>query len=231
MPAPVAVFDLDGTLVDTAPDLLATLDVVLIEAGYEPLPHEHGFGSIGHGSKVMIEYALNWQNVEPEEAIVKPMHAHFLEYYAENIAVGSRPFDGVGQALDRLANAGALLAVCTNKYEALSVRLLDALGLTGRFAAVVGPDTLGVRKPDPAHVLGAIERAGGNRGRAVMVGDSRTDIDAAKAAKVPVIAVDFGYTDTPVRELGPNHVISHYDALYDLAAPLLGLSDRPRRSA
>ncbi|WP_436640358.1 phosphoglycolate phosphatase [Microbaculum sp. FT89] len=224
MPAPVAVFDLDGTLVDTAPDLLATLDVVLVAAGYEPLPEEKAFGTIGHGSKVMIEHALDLQNVEPTESLVKPMFEHFLAHYAENIVVGSRPFEGVTEALDRLAAEGAVLAVCTNKYEDLSVKLLDALGLSRRFAAIVGADTLGVRKPDPAHLLGTIERAGGDRARAVMVGDSRADIDAAKAAQVPVIAVDFGYTDTPVRQLGPDHVISHYTALYELAAPLLGLS-------
>jgi len=222
MPRPVAVFDLDGTLIDTAPDLFATLDAVLTEAGYTSLPRSELFGSVGHGSKVMIEYALNFQGVEPTPERVQPMHLHFLEYYEANIAVGSRPFPGVIETLDRLAASGALLAVCTNKFEALSLELLAALGLSARFAAIVGPDTLGVRKPDPAHILGTIERAGGDPARAVMVGDSRADIDAAKAAGIPVIAVDFGYTDVPVRDLTPDYVISHYDALFDLAAPHLG---------
>lgn len=222
MPRPVAVFDLDGTLVDTAPDLLATLDVVLTEAGYQALPHGTGIGSIGQGSKAMIEFALKGQGIEPTLERVQPMHLRFLEYYQANIAVESQPFPGVVEALDRLASAGAVLAVCTNKFENLSLELLGALKLTDRFAVIVGPDTLGVRKPDPAHILGTIERAGGDTARAVMVGDSRADIDAAKAARVPVIAVDFGYTDVPVNELSPDHVISHYDALYPLAAGYLG---------
>jgi phosphoglycolate phosphatase len=224
MPAPVAVFDLDGTLVDTAPDLIGTLNIVLVDAGYTPMNFAESFGAIGQGAKVMIERALQWQGVEANEALVKPMFERFLEHYATNIAVESRPFDGILDVLDRLANDGVRLAVCTNKLESLSIRLLDALGMTGRFAAIVGPDTLGVRKPDPAHILGTIERAGGDRSRAVMVGDSRADIDAARAAGIPVVAVDFGYTDTPVRELSPDYVISRYDVLYDIAAPLLGLS-------
>lgn len=221
MQAPVALFDLDGTLVDTLPDLLATLDVVLAEAGFESLPRIHAVSTVGYGSKVMIERALELQHVNPTPETVLPMHKRFLEHYEAHIAERSRPFPGVAEALDRLAGAGVLLGVCTNKYEALSVRLLEDVGLIDRFAAVVGPDTLGVRKPDPAHVLGAIERAGGDRTRALMVGDSRTDIDAAKAAHVPVIAVDFGYTDVPVRELAPDHVMSSYNSLYDLAMPLL----------
>jgi phosphoglycolate phosphatase len=224
MPAPVAVFDLDGTLVDTAPDLLATLNVVLEEAGYESLPAEKTYGAIGHGSKVMIERALAFQNVTLTPEDLQQMHEHFLVYYGENISTHSRPFDGVIALLDRLADDDVQLAVCTNKLEGLSVRLLEELGMADRFAAIVGADTLDVRKPHPGHVLGTIALAGGDEDRAIMVGDSRTDIDAAKAAGVPVIAVDFGYTEVPVTELGPDHVISHYDALYDLAVPLLGLS-------
>jgi phosphoglycolate phosphatase len=224
MPAPVAVFDLDGTLVDTAPDLLATLNVVLTASGYQPMPAEKTYGAIGQGSRVMIERALEYQDINVDDATLQRMHEHYLDHYVENIAVSSRPFDGVVDLLDRLSGEGVRLAVCTNKLEGLSVRLLTELGLADRFAAIVGADTLDVRKPDPGHVLGTIERAGGDKTRAIMVGDSRADIDAAKAAGVPVIAVDFGYTETPVRELGPDHIISHYDALYELAAPVLGLS-------
>ncbi len=224
MPAPIAVFDLDGTLVDTAPDLLATLNVVLLEAGYEAMPQEKTYGAIGHGSKVMIERALDFQDVTLEPEDIQRMHEHFLIYYADNIAEHSRPFEGVIALLDQLADDDVLLAVCTNKLEGLSVQLLEALGMADRFAAIVGADTLDVRKPHPGHLLGTIEMAGGDEDCAIMVGDSRTDIDAAKAAGVPVIAVDFGYTEIPVTELGPDHVISHYSELYDLAVPLLGLS-------
>lgn len=223
MAAPVAVFDLDGTLVDSAPDLLAALNAAMAQAGYAALPPETALGTVGHGAKAMIEAALAAIGVEPTPARVQPMHRHFLEHYEANIAVGTRPFPGVLDALDRLAADGALLAVCTNKFEGLSVRLLEELDMIGRFAAIVGADTLGVRKPDPGHLTGTIARAGGDPRRAVMVGDSRADIDAAKAAGVPVIAVDFGYTTVPVAELGPDHVISTYAALYPLAAAHLRL--------
>ncbi|WP_342635140.1 phosphoglycolate phosphatase [Tepidamorphus gemmatus] len=224
MAAPVAVFDLDGTLVDSAPDLLAALDAAMTAAGFAVLPRDFALATVGHGARAMIEAALRAIAVEPTPDLVQPMHAHFLAHYEANIAVGTRPFPGVEAALDRLAAEGVRLAVCTNKYESLTLKLLAELGLTDRFAAIVGADTLSVRKPDPGHVLGTIARAGGDPGRAIMVGDSRADIDAAKAAKVPVIAVDFGYTPVPVADLGPDHVISGFDALYPIAARRLGLA-------
>jgi len=226
MPAPIAVFDLDGTLVDTAPDLIATLNAVLREAGYAPVAIEDTFNAIGHGSKAMIEKALAFQGITVDKSAIQRMHEHFLDYYADNISDHSRPFEGVTDLLDRLAADDVTLAVCTNKLEGLSVRLLTDLGLADRFAAIIGADTLDVRKPHPRHLLSTISRAGGNPERAIMVGDSRTDIDTAKAAEIPVIAVDFGYTDVPVRELGPDHVVSHYREIYPLAAPLLGLDAR-----
>jgi phosphoglycolate phosphatase len=147
----------------------------------------------------------------------------FLDYYARNIAVGSRPFEGTVAALNRFKNAGARLAVCTNKAEAMSRRLLDALNLSPLFSAIAGRDTFPVYKPHPDHLLGTIRLAGGDNARAVMVGDSRIDIATAKAAAVPVVAVSFGYTDTPVRELGPDEVIDHYEELEPAVAALLAL--------
>lgn len=205
------LFDLDGTLVDTAPDLWATLNAVLEEEGVAPIPFDRIRHLIGQGALVMIERGLAEHSVPADRDRVLAMHERFLEHYAANIAADSRPFPGVEAALDRLAGAGHTLAVCTNKYEGLSVQLLDALGLAGRFAAICGPDTFGVRKPDPNHIWLTVDRAGGERTRAVMVGDSATDINAARAADTPVIAVPFGYTDTPVAELGPDRIIDRFD--------------------
>jgi len=223
MSVPIVVFDLDGTLVDTAPDLLGTLAVVLSEFGYPAIGSPNERAIIGQGSRRMIDFALDALGADAATADLEAMHLRFLDHYGENVAVRSQPFPAVPETLDRLAAAGATLAICTNKYEAMSVKLMDALGLTDRFAAIVGADTLPMRKPDPGHLTGTIERAGGDPARAVMIGDSRTDIDTAKAAGIPVIAVDFGYTDVPVGELGPDHVISHYDELYDLAVRHIGL--------
>jgi phosphoglycolate phosphatase len=141
------------------------------------------------------------------------MFAEYLKLYAEHIADRSRPFPGLPGALDALSAQGCRLAVCTNKLEWLSVRLLDALGLSSRFVAICGQDTFTMRKPDPDMLRLTIARAGGDTGHAVMVGDSMTDVATARAAGIPVVAVDFGYTETPPHELGADRLISHFDAL------------------
>ena len=139
--------------------------------------------------------------------------SRYLAHYADNLAVSSHPYPAVPETLAELARRGAGLAVCTNKQELYSRRLLEALGLAPSFRALAGRDTLPVMKPHPDHLLGAIRMAGGDPARAVMVGDSETDIRTARAASIPVVAVTFGYTDTPVTELSPDAVIDHYDAL------------------
>ena len=219
------LFDLDGTLVDTAPDLWASLNVVLNDKGLESVPFERVGYLVGQGALVMIERGLKEHGVTVEKDELKKLHEHFLEYYTANIAVGSTPFPGVEAALDRLAARGHRLAVCTNKYEALSVQLLETLGMADRFAAICGPDTFGVKKPDPEHIWRTIDKAGGRRDHAVMVGDSISDIAAAKAAGVPVIAVPFGYTDKPVAELDPDVVIDHFD---EIDAAIASVSARAR---
>lgn len=218
----IAVFDLDGTLVNTAPDLLDSLNHSLLDGGVATIP-EHGFnGVIGHGGRAMIAkaYAAAKRALEAEEH--ERLFNLFIDHYGENIPGRSRPYPGVIAALDRFQAAGYLLAVCTNKTEALSLRLIGALGLTPRFAAICGLDTFGFCKPDPRHLLETIARAGGDPEQAIMVGDSVTDIDTAKAAGIPVVAVDFGYTDRHVREFEPSKVISHYDELtVELAEKLI----------
>ncbi len=216
------VFDLDGTLVDTAPDLVAATNHVLADLGL-PGVSEHALRPlIGHGARFMVEHAMGPDAAKLSEDERKRLVDLFLDYYAANIAVGSRPFEGTVTALERLKGAGAKLAVCTNKAEATSRRLLEALGLSPLFSAVAGRDTFPVFKPHPDHLLGTIRLAGGEASRAVMVGDSRIDIATAKAAGVPVVAVTFGYTDTPVRELSPDRAIDHYDELEAAIVALLG---------
>jgi len=206
MSRPIIVFDLDGTLIDTAPDLLDSLNHSLAAGG---VPHTDatGFRSfVGHGGRVMIERAYAARQLH------LPVDEHD-RLYGLNMPGRSQPYPGVIDALDRFAAAGFLLAVCTNKTEYFATRLLDALDMTRRFAAITGQDTFAFRKPDPRHLTETIAQAGGDSERAVMVGDSQTDIDTAKAAGIPVVAVDFGYTDRHVREFEPSRVISHYEEL------------------
>jgi phosphoglycolate phosphatase len=195
------VFDLDGTLVDTAPDLTAATNHTLALKELAPITVAELHPFIGHGSFAMIEAGLRFREARVGRDELERLHEHFLAFYADNIAVDSQPFDGIPELLDRLIGLGARLGVCTNKLEGLSRELLEALGLATRFAAIVGGDTLAVRKPDPGHLTGAIEMAGGRPGRAVMVGDSEVDFAAAMAAGIPAIGVTFGYTPRPVREL------------------------------
>jgi phosphoglycolate phosphatase len=225
MTRPIAVFDLDGTLVDTAPDLLAALNTVLEGEGIAPVAAEIGRRMIGHGAKAMIAGALRHYGLPVTDERIAPMYTRFLDYYRANIAVKSRPFPGTVAALDRLLEQDVILAVCTNKLEDLSRSLLDELALSSRFSAVAGQDTFGVSKPDPAHLLGTIARAGGSADRAVMVGDSILDMLAARRAGVTAIAVPFGYSDKPVDELGADLVITHFNELYAAAAIPLGLSE------
>ncbi len=207
------VFDLDGTLIDTAPDLIATLSVILTRHGLPAVPYENARPLIGGGAKGMIERALATNGRSSSTADVDRLYTAFVAHYAEHIADRSRPFPQLEPTLDRLAAAGHRLAVCTNKLEWLSKRLLDTLLLTRRFAAICGQDTFGVQKPDPEIFRLTVIRAGGEPKRAIMVGDSVTDIRTARAANVPVVAVDFGYTDVPIATLLPDRVISTFAEL------------------
>lgn len=204
------VFDLDGTLVDTAPDLAAAANHVFDLIGLAPVPSAELHPFIGHGSRAMIEAGLRLNGVDKTDGEVDELHALFFPYYAANIAVLSRPFAGVVDVLDTLMGAGARLAVCTNKLESLSKSLLRQLGLDRHFAAIAGRDTFAVFKPAPGHLTGTIAMAGGRNRQAVMVGDSEVDFATAAAAGIPSIGVTFGYTPVPVRELRPTAVIDHY---------------------
>ena len=221
MAALTVVFDLDGTLVDTAPDLVDTLNIVLGREGLPPIAYAEARNMIGGGARRMIENGLKFKGRAFAHADVERMLAGFLDHYAAHIADRSRTFPGVEAALDDLAAHNCRFAVCTNKLERLSRRLLDALGLSRRFAAICGPDTFGIQKPDPEILRRTIRAAGGEMKRAIMVGDSETDIATAHTAGVPVVAVDFGYSETPVARLGPNRLIGHFD---ELPAAVLALA-------
>lgn len=213
MSAPLIVFDLDGTLIDTAPDLVDTLNAVFAREGLPPVPFDTARKMIGGGARAMIT-----RGVEAEGRVVSPEHLQrlfedFVAYYTEHVADRSRPFPGLTDTLDRLAAAGHHFAVCTNKLERLSLMLLGRLGLAQRFVAICGQDTFGVQKPNPEVLHRTIAAAGGHPDLAVMIGDSENDIRTAKAAGVPVIAVDFGYTEQPVADFAPDRIISHFSEL------------------
>jgi phosphoglycolate phosphatase len=222
MMSPLVVFDLDGTLVDTAPDLVATLNTILAREDLPPVDYAAARNFVGGGARLMVERGFEAAGRNLSTAAIDGFTRDFIDHYAAHIADSSAPFPGVEPALDALADRGYRFAVCTNKIEKLSILLLDALDLSKRFSAICGADTFGVAKPDPEMLRRTIARADGDG--AVMVGDSLTDIATARAAQVPVIAVDFGYTDTPVAELAPDRIISHFDDLPEAVLALIGRS-------
>jgi phosphoglycolate phosphatase len=216
------VFDLDGTLVDTAPDLVDTLNLIFAREGLAPVPFETARRIIGGGARAMIQRGLaaEGRSVSPPE--IDRLLAAFIAHYADHIADRSRPFPSLEQALDRLTERGFRLAVCTNKLEWLAERLLQTLDLAPRFAAICGQDTFGLPKPNPEMLRRTVLRAGGIPEHAVMVGDSGTDIRTARAAGVPVVAVDFGYTEVPVATLEPDRIISSFQQLPAVLLDLVG---------
>jgi phosphoglycolate phosphatase len=209
----MVVFDLDGTLVDTAPDLINALNFVLAREGLPPVPLHSARNMIGAGARKLIERGMEVEGREASPAELARLTDDFINYYAEHIAEFSRPFDGLEAALDDLESHGCRFAVCTNKLEWLSKRLLDQLNLSSRFAAICGADTFGVSKPDPTILRQTVARAGGELSSTVMVGDAGPDVGVARRAGVPVIGVSFGYTDVPISDLRPDRVIHHLSEL------------------
>lgn len=213
-PRPVAVFDLDGTLADTAPDLIATLNHVLTAEGLRPLRFEEARDMIGAGARALIQRGFAAADLELAPDRLERHFREFLVHYGANLCNESRLFPHVADALDALENDGFVLAVCTNKMEEHSIALLDALGLGHRFAAICGRDTFPWFKPDPRHLTLTIEKAGGALAGSIMVGDSITDVSTAKAAGVPAIAVSFGYTDIAPHDLGADALVDSFADLH-----------------
>lgn len=216
------LFDLDGTLVDTAPDLAAATDFALQRAGRPAVGLDAIRQMVGDGARVMVERGFEATGGQPSAEVFEAAIADFYACYEANLADKSRPFPGVTTCLAELAERGYALAVCTNKLEHFSRSLLDQLGLSGFFAAVVGGDSLPTRKPDPGHLRGTIEKIGRPVDWAAMVGDSANDIDAAKAAGLPSVAVSFGYTRIPAQKLGADRLIDHFAELPAALAELGG---------
>src|SRR5215210_6868890 len=219
--APIVAFDLDGTLADTAPDLIMTLNAILAQEGLPPLALERARNLIGAGARALIARGFEVAGRDLAPGRLDELYRDFLAIYADNLCVETRLYPGVVEALDRLDAEGFRLAVCTNKVERHSVRLLEALGIAERFAAICGRDTFPYIKPDPRHLTLTIDKADGDFRQAIMIGDSRTDIVTAKAAGIPVVAATFGYTDIPVRTLGPDAVIDHFDHLFEAVQDLV----------
>jgi phosphoglycolate phosphatase len=211
-PFRVVAFDLDGTLVDTAPDLTAALNHALVTMGRTPVPEASVRHMVGHGIRAMLTKGLAATG-EMTSTLVDEGTPLLLAYYEAHIADHSRGFAGLEDALDALAARGVALAICTNKLEGLARDLVTQLGWGARFGALVGGDTLPVHKPDPAPLREAIARVGG--GRAAFVGDSIVDIETARAAGLPSVAVSFGFADRPAAALGADAVIDHYDELVE----------------
>ena len=205
----IIVFDLDGTLVDTAPDLINALNFVLEREGMPQVPLQAARTMIGQGARKMIERGLELDGRVVSAEDLNRLTRDFIDYYADHIADASRPFEGLEGALDELSGRGYRFAVCTNKLEWLSKRLLDQLGLSPRFSAICGADTFGVSKPDPTILRQTIAQAGGEISSSIMVGDAGPDVGVARRAGIPVIGVEFGYTEIPIADLKPDRLIGH----------------------
>lgn len=224
--SPLIVFDLDGTLVDTAPDLVGALNFVLQREGLPLVPMASARTMIGAGARKLIERGLELDDRTMSARDVDRLTDDFIAYYKAHIADASRPFDGLFAALDELEGRGFRFAVCTNKLEGLSKLLLDKLDMTRRFAAICGADTFGVSKPDPAILRQTIARAGADVSKSIMVGDAGPDVGVARRTGIPVIGVTFGYTETPIADLKPDIVIGHMQELPGAVDSLLSWHNR-----
>lgn len=213
IPFDIVGFDLDGTLLDTSGDLAAAVNYAIGTVDRSPFPVDAIRPFVGKGAKVMLERALTASG-GCNDALLAQTLPILLDYYQQNLAIHSLPYPGLIAAMDHLADAGVRLAICTNKAERFAVPLMRQIGLSDRFASIIGGDTVGVTKPDPAPIHAMIERAGG--GRAIFLGDTINDIAGARNAGIANIAVSFGFLDGPVENLEADAVIDHFDELVPL---------------
>lgn len=218
-------FDLDGTLVESAPDLIAAVNAVLLAENLKPLTYEEGRPYISRGARWLLQLGLENAGEQDPAGQTAALFGRFISHYTEHIADETLPFPGVIGALKTIRTAGAKLVVCTNKPTDLSRSLLTKLGMADLFDGVVGIDAVTAAKPHPAHLIEAVEAVGGDVRRTVMVGDADTDAGAARAAGTPLILVDFGYSEIPAAELAPDILLHHFGDLAAACAALL--SERP----
>jgi phosphoglycolate phosphatase len=221
MPVEALIFDLDGTLVDTAPDLMGATNYALSTIGRPPITMAQVRHMVGHGARSLIERGVMATGRSVDNATVDKLHAELLDYYADHIADSSIIFDGLLSVLTSARDSGLKLGVCTNKVERLSHKLLQELKMADYFGAIVGGDTLPIMKPDPAPYREVAKRLGVDASRTIMFGDSETDIRTAQNMGVPVIAVTFGYTLQPVETFEPTHMINHYDEAWPIVTKYL----------
>lgn len=207
---PLVVFDLDGTLVDTAPDLTDALNHCLGKAGLPAVDIDDVRPHAGHGARAILRLGYELAGCVADECVITDALPRFLAHYEAHIADTSRPFPGVVDALAELRSAGFRLAICTNKTERLARKLLAELGLASSFVAVCGSDTFAGRKPDPVHLLGTVALAGGNTARSVMIGDTDTDMEAAARAGMRSILVDFGYAPCPTARAKADLIVADF---------------------
>lgn len=215
------VFDLDGTLADTSKDLIASANACFVGLGLGAQldPISDALVAFG-GGRAMLK--LGFQRLgRDDDAEVMAQYPILLEHYARNIDTHTTLYDGVEDTLDELSNRGYALGVCTNKPEGLAQELLVRLGIRDRFAAMLGADSLPVRKPDPVHLWTTIDQMGGARDKAVLIGDTITDRNAAKNADVPCILVSFGPEGDGVRRMEPSALLDSYFDLPDLVDRIL----------
>lgn len=208
-----AIFDLDGTLADTSGDLLNAANAVLKPEGLPLLSLASDKPFAGRGGREMIRRSLSIAGRPEDDPIVDRLYAPLLEAYADALAVETRLYDGVHACLDVLEDTGWRIGVCTNKPEALALGVLEALGVRNRFPAILGADTLPVRKPDPTHLIETARRIGGDPAQAIMIGDTLTDLTTARRAGVPCILTSFGFAAEPLEDLAPDAVVNHYDEI------------------
>lgn len=206
------IFDLDGTLADTAPDLLASLNHAVQDHNFQTFTLNEIGHLVGQGSIAMIRRAFELHETPLSDELLSDLHKSFLIHYEHNIAVHSKLYPGVLKLLDQLQSDGHTLCVCTNKYEGMARKLLNKLNIIDRFASITGGDSFEFRKPDARHLGETLKLAKKERG--IMVGDTITDANAAKNAAMPLILVDFGYSPEPVANFTPHAIISHFDQAY-----------------
>ena len=213
MTSPLVVFDLDGTLLDTHADLIVSLNHAIAVLKLSPVSYDDVTHLVGHGALVMIERACKLRGYPLTSEELPALLQRFITHYSETMPGVTQPYPGLVAALNTLKSKGYKLAVCTNKMESLAKTLLDRLDLSHYFETITGGDTFPVRKPNAEHLIGTVERAGGDIARTVMIGDSVNDILVARNAGIPSIAVTFGYSDVGIETLGSNLIIHHYDEL------------------
>ena len=219
------IFDLDGTLAHTAPDLLATLNRVTAPHNIAPMNISHIGQIIGQGAKAMIAKAFEIENTPLPAELHAILFEAFLADYFENLANETHLFDGVLDAMDALESQGFEFAICTNKKHSMAVPLLEQLDVSHRFKAITGGDSFDFKKPDARHLIETAKLAGHEIAHSIMIGDSETDINAAKNASIPSVAVTFGYTTIPAEELGADHVIDTFAKLPDAIRLILDQSN------